>query len=95
LVIVVGSEGDGIRQKTLELCDFKVKFPMGNDVESLNASVSAALLCYEALRQRAVLRRGQLHADLFRAQARELHLDLFGLRVGESRLGRLRRVRPF
>jgi len=52
LVIVVGSEGDGIRQKTLELCDFKVKFPMGNEVESLNASVSAALLCYEALRQR-------------------------------------------
>jgi len=54
LVIVVGSEGDGIRQKTLELCDFKVNFPMENQVESLNASVSAALLCYEALRQRHI-----------------------------------------
>lgn len=54
LAVIVGSEGGGIRQKTLELCDIRVCFPMANRVESLNASVSAALLCYEAVRQRAL-----------------------------------------
>lgn len=53
LVIIVGSEGEGIRQKTLETCDIRLSYPMTNGVESLNASVSAALLCYEAVRQRA------------------------------------------
>lgn len=47
LAFVVGSEGDGISQKTLEHCDYKFSIPMENRVESLNVSVSAALLCYE------------------------------------------------
>ncbi|MEL7832514.1 23S rRNA (guanosine(2251)-2'-O)-methyltransferase RlmB [Fodinibius sp. Rm-B-1B1-1] len=47
LAFVVGSEGSGISQKTLEHCDYKFRIPMENRVESLNASVSAALLCYE------------------------------------------------
>lgn len=47
LAFVVGNEESGISQKTLEHCDYTFRIPMGNDVESLNASVSAALLCYE------------------------------------------------
>ncbi|HAC14392.1 MAG TPA: 23S rRNA (guanosine(2251)-2'-O)-methyltransferase RlmB [Bacteroidetes bacterium] len=52
LVVIVGSEGKGIRQHTLKQCDFTVSMPMQNNVESLNASVSAALLCYEVVRQK-------------------------------------------
>lgn len=52
LCIVLGSENKGIRKKTLEHCDFTVRIPMAEAVESLNVSVSSALLCYERLRQR-------------------------------------------
>lgn len=51
--LIIGSEGQGIRKKTLELSDFKLRIPMSNNVESLNASVSAALLMYEILRQKS------------------------------------------
>lgn len=47
LAFVIGNEGSGIRQKTLEHCDYAFSIPMENGVESLNASVSAALVCYE------------------------------------------------
>lgn len=47
MCIVIGAEGDGVRMKTLERCDFKVKISMENGVESLNASVSAALVMYQ------------------------------------------------
>jgi len=47
LAFVIGSEGQGIRKKTTEHCDFLYRIPMENKVESLNASVSAALVCYE------------------------------------------------
>lgn len=53
LVVIVGSEGKGIRQHTLKLCDFTVSVPMKNNVESLNASVSAALICYEIVKQKS------------------------------------------
>lgn len=52
LAFVIGNEGSGIRQKTLEHCDYHFHIPMENNVESLNASVSAALLCYEWKRKR-------------------------------------------
>ncbi|MFA5933613.1 MAG: 23S rRNA (guanosine(2251)-2'-O)-methyltransferase RlmB [Candidatus Paceibacterota bacterium] len=51
--LVVGSEGSGIRTKTLEACDFTVSIPMQNNVESLNASVSTALVLYEWARRKA------------------------------------------
>ncbi len=51
-VVIVGGEGDGIRAKTREHCDTLISIPMENAVESLNASVSAALVCYEIKRQR-------------------------------------------
>lgn len=49
---VIGSEDSGIRQKTLEHCDYTFSIPMANKVESLNASVSAALICYEWRRKK-------------------------------------------
>ncbi|WP_027339557.1 23S rRNA (guanosine(2251)-2'-O)-methyltransferase RlmB [Halonatronum saccharophilum] len=56
LALVIGSEGSGIRRLVKEKCDFLVKLPMQGHVDSLNASVAAGILIYEALRQR--LRRG-------------------------------------
>ncbi|MDG5766107.1 23S rRNA (guanosine(2251)-2'-O)-methyltransferase RlmB [Balneolales bacterium ANBcel1] len=52
LVVMIGSEDKGIRKKTREHCDMLVRIPMASGIESLNASVSASLLCYEILRQR-------------------------------------------
>ncbi len=52
LAFIIGSEGSGIRQKTLEHCDYRISIPMENRVESLNASVSAALICYEWRRKK-------------------------------------------
>jgi 23S rRNA (guanosine2251-2'-O)-methyltransferase len=51
--IVIGSEGDGMGRLISENCDFKVNIPMNGKVSSLNASVSAAILMYEAVRQRS------------------------------------------
>ncbi len=52
MAFVIGNEGRGMRKKTGEHCDFLLSLPMQNDVESLNASVSAALVCYEWRRQK-------------------------------------------
>lgn len=51
VAIVIGSEGEGISRLVLEKCDFKVKIPMKGNVNSLNASVAAALFIYEVVRQ--------------------------------------------
>jgi 23S rRNA (guanosine2251-2'-O)-methyltransferase len=50
-VFVVGNEGAGIREKSLELCDYKLSIPMHHRAESLNAAVSAAVVFYEWSRQ--------------------------------------------
>jgi len=50
-VIVIGSESDGIRTKTLELCDFKLSIKIDNKCESLNASNATAVALYEWQRQ--------------------------------------------
>jgi 23S rRNA (guanosine2251-2'-O)-methyltransferase len=50
--LVVGNEGRGIRRLVKEKCDFLVKIPMYGRLESLNASVSGALLMFEAARVR-------------------------------------------
>lgn len=52
LGIVIGSEGEGISRLVREKCDFLVKIPMLGEIESLNASVAAGVLLYEAVRQR-------------------------------------------
>lgn len=50
--IVIGSEGDGMTRLAAENCDFLVSIPMKGDLNSLNASASAAILLYEVVRQR-------------------------------------------
>jgi len=52
IAIVIGAEGKGLSRLTRELCDQIVSIPMSGKVNSLNASVSAGILVYEALRQR-------------------------------------------
>lgn len=51
LAIVVGSEGKGMSRLVKEKCDFLVRIPMMGEVTSLNASVAASILMYEAVRQ--------------------------------------------
>ncbi len=50
--IVVGNEGSGISRLVLKNCDACVKIPMTGRIESLNASVSAAISMYEIVRQK-------------------------------------------
>ena len=52
LALVLGSEGDGLRELTRKTCDFLVRLPQAGSVESLNVSVAAGMLLYEAVRQR-------------------------------------------
>ena len=53
-LIVLGSEGQGLPPALVESADIRVSIPMTPPVESLNVAVAAALLVYEARRQRAV-----------------------------------------
>ena len=50
--IVIGSEGDGMSRLVASGCDFLVSIPMKGHISSLNASAAAAILLYEAVRQR-------------------------------------------
>ncbi len=52
LCIVIGNEGKGITRLVRENCDYLVKIPMSGNVNSLNASVSAALVIYEVFNRR-------------------------------------------
>ena len=52
LAIVIGSEGYGMSRLVKENCDFLVKIPMKGKITSLNASVSAGIVMYEAVKQR-------------------------------------------
>ncbi len=53
MALVLGAEGTGLRQLTRQTCDFLVRLPQLGAVESLNVSVAAGMLLYEAVRQRA------------------------------------------
>ncbi|MFN8322892.1 MAG: 23S rRNA (guanosine(2251)-2'-O)-methyltransferase RlmB [Chitinophagales bacterium] len=52
--IVMGSEGSGISNEILKLCDERVRIPMTGKTESLNVSVSAGIILYEIMKQRTV-----------------------------------------
>ena len=52
MALVVGSEGEGIGKLIREKCDFVVNIPMQGEISSLNASVAAAIVMYEILKQR-------------------------------------------
>lgn len=55
LAIVIGNEGKGMSELVKRNCDFLIKIPMKGKVKSLNASVSAGIIIYEALKQRNVV----------------------------------------
>ncbi len=55
LALVMGSEGEGLHRLVRETCDTLVRVPMFGKVSSLNVSAAAAIIIYEALRQRKKL----------------------------------------
>lgn len=52
--IIMGSEDKGIQSSLYKLCDAKFKIPMQNKFESLNVSVAAGMILYEAMKQRII-----------------------------------------
>ena len=52
LVVVIGSEGDGMRDGVRKCCDFTVSIPMSGHVNSLNAAVAAGVVLFEAQAKR-------------------------------------------
>lgn len=55
LAIVIGNEHKGISRLTRDKCDFLIRLPMRGPIQSLNASVAAGVVLYEAVRQRRYL----------------------------------------
>lgn len=55
LVVVIGSEGEGISRLVSEHCDFLLSIPLLGKTDSLNASVAAGIIFYEIVRQRFIL----------------------------------------
>ena len=51
---LIGNEGNGLSEEIAKMADFFIKIPMEGKLESLNAAVAAALLIYEAKRQRSL-----------------------------------------
>ena len=51
IVIIIGSEGKGIRKKVMESCDFKATIPMQGNINSLNVSATVSAILFERLRQ--------------------------------------------
>lgn len=49
-IIIIGSEGSGMRRLTNERCDYFVRIPLQGNISSLNASVAAGIILYEMLR---------------------------------------------
>jgi TrmH family RNA methyltransferase len=57
LAIAVGTEDEGLTDFWISNADVKIKIPMMGKVNSLNVSVSTALILYEAVRQRSQYHR--------------------------------------
>ena len=50
--LLIGNEAHGLKVETSAMADYLIKIPMEGKVESLNAAIAAAILMYEAARQR-------------------------------------------
>ena len=51
IALIVGNEGNGIDPELIRKSDVKIKIPMQGSIESLNASVAAAIIMYESVRK--------------------------------------------
>jgi tRNA G18 (ribose-2'-O)-methylase SpoU len=51
MALVVGGEARGLRPRVAQVCDARIAIPLAGGIESLNLSVAAAVVLYEALRQ--------------------------------------------
>ena len=51
-VLLIGSEGKGLRPAIINQCDFMIKIPLYGKVASLNASISSGIILFEIMRQR-------------------------------------------
>ena len=79
LVLVLGSEGEGMRRLVAETCDLLVRIPMRGQIESLNVSVAGSIVLYEAWHARAQ----EVGAARWRrlASARRAHLTVVAIVV--------------
>lgn len=57
LLLIIGSEGQGVGRLVKEQCDFVVRIPMVGKINSLNASVAGSILMYEAMKQRRTVHK--------------------------------------
>ncbi|HEY5592950.1 MAG TPA: 23S rRNA (guanosine(2251)-2'-O)-methyltransferase RlmB [Paludibacter sp.] len=55
IAIIMGAEDEGVNPDHLRLCDEKVRIPLMGSIDSLNVSVAAGVLIYEAVRQRGLI----------------------------------------
>jgi 23S rRNA (guanosine2251-2'-O)-methyltransferase len=56
VALILGSEEDGISPEYLEMADEKVSIPLAGEISSLNVSVAAGVILYEAVRQRKLVK---------------------------------------
>ena len=47
LAVILGTEGDGLMKETMELCDYTVKIPMEQGVDSLNVAAASAVAFWQ------------------------------------------------
>lgn len=52
VILVIGSEGSGMRETTKKMCDAVISIPLRGPIQSLNASVACGVVCFEIQRQR-------------------------------------------
>ena len=62
--LLLGGEGEGLRRLVRERCDVLVGIPLRGRIESLNVSVAAGVVLYEAVRQRLARRKEEVQADV-------------------------------